>query len=215
MDSRNTKDDSLPLSRPVLGADGSTWLNSLPLRKGTTLLIALEAANRNPDLWGLDAGEWRPERWLSPLPRAAEDPGLPSIYSHMYALIQSSDNALGLLKLIPLQCDILRWESVVHVCIFHISSNPARNADSFLLHQRLQVRRIGNESVFCPFRFSDLTTYTTNSRNSPEVVLSTLVRNFRFELPVDKKLAWKLGGIVSPGVENDPIPKLPLRVSRV
>lgn len=69
---------------------------------------------------------------------------------------------------------------------------------------------------FVPFLcLSDPTTYTTNSRNFPEVVLSTLVRNFRFELPVDKKLAWKLGGIVSPGVENDPIPKLPLRVSQV
>ena len=94
---RNTKDDTIPLSRPVLSADGSTWLSTLPLQKNTTLFIALEAANRDPGLWGPDASEWRPARWLSPLPKAAEG-GLPSVYSHLCVSIIASSPLLILLK---------------------------------------------------------------------------------------------------------------------
>jgi len=48
-----------------------------------------------------------------------------------------------------------------------------------------------------------------------KITLSVLIETFRFDLSADKKIAWKLGGIVSPGVENDPVPKLPLRVALV
>ena len=53
--------------------------------------------------------------------------------------------------------------------------------------------------------FSDIT----------EVVLTILLESFRFNLPTESKISWKLGGITSPGVEDDPVPKLPLRVSLV
>lgn len=32
--------------------------------------------------WGEDALEWKPERWLKPLPRAVEDAWIPGIYSN-------------------------------------------------------------------------------------------------------------------------------------
>lgn len=32
---------------------------------GTNVLISILGANRNKDVWGADADEWRPERWLT------------------------------------------------------------------------------------------------------------------------------------------------------
>lgn len=39
-------------------------LSAVAVPKGTTLIMSLLAANHNRDLWGEDASEWRPERWL-------------------------------------------------------------------------------------------------------------------------------------------------------
>lgn len=40
-------------------------------------------ANRNKALWGEDADEWKPERWLLPLPKTLEDAHIPGVYSHL------------------------------------------------------------------------------------------------------------------------------------
>lgn len=46
-----------------------------------------------------------------------------------------------------------------------------------------------------------------------EIVLSALIASFHFELAPNTEYEWKLGGIVSPGVKDDPVPKVPLLVS--
>ncbi len=38
---------------------------SVPVPAGTNVLISILGANRNKDVWGADADEWRPERWLT------------------------------------------------------------------------------------------------------------------------------------------------------
>ena len=73
----------LPLSEPIQMLDGSV-LTSLPIPKGTRLIPNLAACNVDPALWGPDASEWNPDRWLKPLPRAVEEARVPGIYSHMY-----------------------------------------------------------------------------------------------------------------------------------
>ena len=76
----------LPLSEPIRMGDGSV-ISSLPVPKGTRLIPNLEACNVDPALWGADAREWRPARWLQPLPKAVEEARVPGIYSHMYVLV--------------------------------------------------------------------------------------------------------------------------------
>ncbi|KAF8824960.1 hypothetical protein HHX47_DHR7000729 [Lentinula edodes] len=41
-------------------------------------------ANRDPKLWGPDVLEWKPERWLSPLPEAIMNSKMPGVYSHFF-----------------------------------------------------------------------------------------------------------------------------------
>lgn len=73
----------------------------------------------------------------------------------------------------------------------------------------LQVRSIGNQCAFRYILNNSLLTLRS------EVVLSILLENFHFDLCPDKKYSWKLGGITTPGIEDDPVPKLPMRVSLV
>ncbi|KAF7356136.1 hypothetical protein MVEN_00944200 [Mycena venus] len=56
------KDTILPLSTPLTGLNGKA-ITSIPIPKGTTVYIAIGAANHNRRVWGDDALEFRPERW--------------------------------------------------------------------------------------------------------------------------------------------------------
>ncbi|KAI0355985.1 cytochrome P450 [Trametes cingulata] len=59
-----TKDAVLPLHRPIRSTTGN-MISSVPVPAGTNIMINILASNRNPDVWGADAEEWRPERWLA------------------------------------------------------------------------------------------------------------------------------------------------------
>ena len=72
----------MPLSEPVRGVDGRA-ITEIPIPKGTTVILNLRACNTNKALWGEDAHEWKPERWLKPLPRAVEDARIPGIYANL------------------------------------------------------------------------------------------------------------------------------------
>ena len=76
------KDMSLPLSIPVRGRDGS-MITEVPITRGTNVLVHLQASNFNKALWGEDTAEWRPERWLSQLPKELEEARIPGVYSNL------------------------------------------------------------------------------------------------------------------------------------
>lgn len=79
---RTRKDVILPFSNPVKGLDGRDVTEVL-IPNNTNVIISVICANRNPDIWGPDAEEWKPERWLSPLPDTIVDAHMPGIYSHL------------------------------------------------------------------------------------------------------------------------------------
>jgi cytochrome P450 len=72
----------LPLAKPLTTTDG-TELREVAVPRGTKLMISFWAINRSKEYWGPDALEWRPERFLAPLPRALLDIHVPGIYSNM------------------------------------------------------------------------------------------------------------------------------------
>ncbi len=80
--SRVLHDTILPLSNPVRGIDG-TNITEIPVQKGTSIFCHVGEANTDKALWGQDAGEWKPERWLKPLPREVEEARIPGIYAHL------------------------------------------------------------------------------------------------------------------------------------
>jgi hypothetical protein len=79
---RTRKDVALPLFTPITGVDGRV-MHEIIVPKDTTIMISIINSNRDPALWGTDSYEWRPERWLSPLPGTIVEAPVPGVYSHL------------------------------------------------------------------------------------------------------------------------------------
>ncbi|KAH7873382.1 cytochrome P450 [Lentinula edodes] len=91
---KSTEDAIVPLSRPVRDADGNE-VTEIFLPKATTVMISIMNANRDPKLWGPDVLEWKPERWLSPLPEAIMNSKMPGVYSHLMTFNGGSRSCIG------------------------------------------------------------------------------------------------------------------------
>ena len=58
-------------------------MTEIPIVKGTVVLSNIPACNTNKAVWGEDALEWKPERWLQPLPQSVEEAHIPGIYANL------------------------------------------------------------------------------------------------------------------------------------
>lgn len=72
----------MPLSKPIRGVDGNL-MNEILVPRGTLVITGNWSSNTNKELWGEDADEWKPERWLTPLPDALKEARIPGIYSNL------------------------------------------------------------------------------------------------------------------------------------
>ena len=79
---RTVKDTVMPFSEPIHGVDGRQITEAF-VPKHTPILVGIRACNRNKALWGEDALEWKPERWLSPLPESVTEAKIPGVYSNL------------------------------------------------------------------------------------------------------------------------------------
>lgn len=58
--------------------------------KDTSVFVCINASNTNTALWGADAYEWKPVRWLKPpgpLPDAVLDAKIPGEYANLYVFV--------------------------------------------------------------------------------------------------------------------------------
>ncbi|KAM5542773.1 hypothetical protein V8D89_003734 [Ganoderma adspersum] len=88
------KDTVLPLSQPVRGVDG-TMMTEIPVAKGTVVISNIPACNKNKSVWGEDALEWKPKRWLQPLPQSVEEAHVPGIYANLMTFLAGSRACIG------------------------------------------------------------------------------------------------------------------------
>ncbi|PIL34325.1 cytochrome P450 [Ganoderma sinense ZZ0214-1] len=87
-------DTVIPLSETLRCTNG-TVINEVPVPKGTNIFLNLRGCNTNKALWGEDAWEWKPERWLEPLPKAVEDARIPGIYANLTTFISGGNSCIG------------------------------------------------------------------------------------------------------------------------
>ena len=73
----------------MIGVNGVP-MKEIPVPKGTTIYVAIRASNLDKRIRGEDALEWKPERWLSPLPESVVNARIPGIYSHLYVIGHSA-----------------------------------------------------------------------------------------------------------------------------
>lgn len=93
---RTRKDAVLPLSAPITGVDGST-ISEILVPKDTAIMVGIFSSNRNKAVWGEDAREWKPERWLSGLPESVSEAKIPGVYSNLYVYEYHAIRIHGLL----------------------------------------------------------------------------------------------------------------------
>ncbi|KAF7316002.1 Cytochrome P450 [Mycena indigotica] len=87
------EDDLLPLSAPIRTVAGDR-IDMVPVRKGTILTVSLYYTNTAKSIWGDDAAEFKPERWLDGdrIPDSAKRyPG----YHHTMVFLDGPRTCLG------------------------------------------------------------------------------------------------------------------------
>ncbi|RPD65200.1 cytochrome P450 [Lentinus tigrinus ALCF2SS1-7] len=88
------QDTVVPLSSPLHGVDGHE-VDCLHVPRGTTVFVAIAAANRTKEVWGEDAEDWKPERWLSPIPETLIKARIPGVYSNMMTFLGGGRACIG------------------------------------------------------------------------------------------------------------------------
>ncbi|KAJ3527393.1 hypothetical protein NMY22_g9808 [Coprinellus aureogranulatus] len=88
------KDAILPLATPVTTTDGRK-ITEVPIAKDTLIFVSLHSCNRDPLIWGSDAEEWKPERWLAPLPASVADARVPGVYSNLMTFLGGGRSCIG------------------------------------------------------------------------------------------------------------------------
>ncbi|KIY62984.1 cytochrome P450, partial [Cylindrobasidium torrendii FP15055 ss-10] len=87
----STQDDILPLSKPITDRKGNVH-DSIAVGKGTQISIPILAMNVDPEIWGEDADEFKPERWEN-LPTAVSS--LPGVWGNMMSFLGGARACIG------------------------------------------------------------------------------------------------------------------------
>lgn len=61
--SQAVKDDIIPLSAPIRTADNKL-VDRISIAAGQSIIVPMRAINRSTDIWGPDAKEFIPQRWI-------------------------------------------------------------------------------------------------------------------------------------------------------
>ncbi|KAI0684489.1 cytochrome P450 [Cytidiella melzeri] len=88
------RDVLLPLGTSIRDTSGQKR-DHIMVPKDTVVFIGIQATNRNKAVWGEDADQWKPERWLSPLPETVTNARIPGIYSHLMTFLGGSKSCIG------------------------------------------------------------------------------------------------------------------------
>jgi hypothetical protein len=75
------RDVVLPLSSPIQDVDGRK-VHEIFVPKNTNVFAHIYNLNRDPSIWGSDAAEWKPERWLAPLSQGVADANIQGVYAN-------------------------------------------------------------------------------------------------------------------------------------
>lgn len=109
----------VPLSKPITTPSGRT-LSSIPVQAGQVLFISITAINKSTSVFGSDANEFRPERWLDGSVGSEEGKSV-GVYSHLLTFLAG----YVLLSISPTSADSLRPRACIGYKFACVSSPPS------------------------------------------------------------------------------------------
>ncbi|KAF9256700.1 cytochrome P450 [Marasmius fiardii PR-910] len=118
------EDTVLPLSQPITTTSGRV-ISELPVRKGQIIYIGVGAYNRDPHVWGPDAGLFQPLRWLNGRYDSGNLPGSIGPYSNLATFVGGARMCLGW-RLAVIEMQVVLSELVSK---FQFSFNPGQEND--------------------------------------------------------------------------------------
>ncbi|GAA6058942.1 hypothetical protein JCM10212_002894 [Sporobolomyces blumeae] len=91
---QTSHDDVIPLSKPIQHAsDPSKTISHIQVEKGQTIFIPITAVNRSKEVFGADADEFRPERWLGD--KAHKIDGKVGVWASMLTFLAGPRSCIG------------------------------------------------------------------------------------------------------------------------
>ncbi|KAJ6600470.1 cytochrome P450 [Mycena vulgaris] len=85
------QDDVLPLSKPYIDKTGKSH-DTLLIPKGQIIRLPILIIHMDPETWGDDAAEFRPERWEH-VPDASS--AVPSVWGNLFTFFAGPNNCIG------------------------------------------------------------------------------------------------------------------------
>ncbi|KAJ7148550.1 cytochrome P450 [Mycena crocata] len=147
---RQTKKDvMIPLTYPIKSTITGEETSELLIEEGTAVYLGLSAANRSTAIWGPDAAEFKPDRWLN---RVQNESRLPGAYSGMMSFLSGAKVCPG--KTFAL----LEMKLVLSVLLLAFSFEPIAEPIDWSMGITLEPRVRGREKegVQVPVRVSML-----------------------------------------------------------
>ncbi|KAJ7166841.1 cytochrome P450 [Mycena filopes] len=130
------KDVMVPLTYPIRSTTTGEEVKELVIEQGTAVYLGLSAANRSTAIWGPDAAEFKPERWLK---RTQVESKLPGAYSGMMSFLSGSKVCPG--KTFA----ILEMKLVLSVLLLAFSFEPIAEPIDWRMGITLEPRVRGRE----------------------------------------------------------------------
>ncbi|KIY47946.1 cytochrome P450 [Fistulina hepatica ATCC 64428] len=84
-------DDVIPLSRPIVDKRG-VQRHEIRIKRGLNIQIPIQIMNKDPDVWGDDAKEFRPDRWIVP-PEGAKT--MPGVWGNQMTFLGGPHSCIG------------------------------------------------------------------------------------------------------------------------
>jgi hypothetical protein len=166
---RARKDAVLPFFTPITGVDGRE-MHEIVVPKNTNVIISILNCNCDPALWGPDSYEWKPERWLSPLPDTLIQAPVPGIYSSLWVYDYAFSWPACRLTTELARMSFLRWKGV-HISVSFKS--PLRKSLS-VINSGFKFSQLEMSAWLCYSTFPLLMNITTHRGRvvSPPVEIS-------------------------------------------
>ncbi|KAJ6582349.1 cytochrome P450 [Mycena capillaripes] len=130
------KDVMVPLTYPIRSTITGEETRELLITRGTSVYLGLSAANRSTAIWGPDASEFKPERWLN---RSQTEMKLPGAYSGMMTFLSGAKVCPG--KIFA----ILEMKLVLSVLLLSFSFEPIPEPIDWRMGITLEPRVRGRE----------------------------------------------------------------------
>ncbi|GBE88427.1 cytochrome P450 [Sparassis crispa] len=97
-----TEEDIIPLNTPFVDTRGEIH-DSIRIAKGSNIFIPILAVNRSKALWGDDAHEFRPDRWIEGVPEAVAS--IPGVWGNLMSFLGGPHACIGYrFSLIEMKC---------------------------------------------------------------------------------------------------------------